>query len=160
MRKYFLFYFFLILTFAACETEQSNGSEKAIEEIQSNDVADFVRMPVSANEEVDKSNVAKMEFEETIYDFGSVKQGTKVNHTYKFTNNGKVPLIITDARSTCGCTVPTYPKIPIEPGKSGEIKVVFDTTNFSERQGKPITITANTYPNKTELMIKGDIIKK
>ena len=160
MRKYFLFYCFLILAFAACESEPTKGTEKVIEEIQSNDVADFIRMPISANEPVDKEMVAKMEFEETVYDFGSVKQGTKVNHTYKFTNSGKVPLIITDARSTCGCTVPTFPKTPIAPGKSGKIKVVFDTTNFSERQGKPITITANTYPNKTELMIKGDIIKK
>ena len=160
MRKYFLFYFFFFLLFTACESEQTQGSEKVIEEIKSNDVADFVRMPISANEEVDKDKVAKMEFDEMVYDFGSVKQGTKVSHTYKFTNTGQVPLIITDARSTCGCTVPTYPKTPIEPGKGGEIKVVFDTSNFSERQGKPITIIANTYPNKTKLMIKGDIIKK
>ena len=160
MRKYFLFYFFLILTFAACQTEKSNGSEKAIEEIKSSDVADFVRMPISANGEVDKDNVAKMEFEETVYHFGSVKQGTKVSHTYKFKNNGKVPLVITDARGTCGCTVPTYPKNPIAPGQGGEIKVVFDSSNFTDYVSKAITIIANTYPNDTELKIKGDIIKK
>ena len=114
-------------------------------------------MPISADGEVDAENVAKMEFEETEYDFGTVKKGAKVTHTYTFENTGTVPLVITDARSTCGCTVPTFPKHPIEPGKGGEIKVIFDTTNYSDRQGKPVTITANTYPNKTQLMIKGNI---
>lgn len=142
---------------AACNSDQATSSEKKIEAIESNDVNDFIRMPVSADGEVDTENVAKMEFEETDYDFGTVKKGTKVSHTYKFKNTGKVPLVISDARSTCGCTVPTYPKYPIEPGKGGTIKVVFDTTNFSDRQGKPVTITANTYPNKTQLMIKGNI---
>jgi len=157
MRKYVLFYSLLLMSLAACKTDPAPSSEKKIEAIESKDVNDFVRMPVTADGEVDTENVAKMEFEETAYDFGTVKKGTKVSHTYKFENTGKVPLIITDARSTCGCTVPTYPKKPIAPGKGGKIKVVFDTTNFSDRQGKPVTITANTYPNKTELMIKGNI---
>jgi len=157
MRKYVLFYSLLLISLAACNPDQVANSEKKIEAIESSDVNDFIRMPVSADGEVDTENVAKMEFEETNYDFGTVKKGTKVNHTYKFKNTGKVPLVISDARSTCGCTVPTYPKRPIEPGKTGKIKVVFDTTNFSDRQGKPVTITANTYPNKTQLMIKGNI---
>lgn len=157
MRKYILFYSLLLLSLAACKNEPATNSEKKVEAIQTDDSNAFIRMPVSASAEVDPEQVAKMEFEETVYDFGTVKKGTKVSHTYVFENTGKEPLVITDARSTCGCTVPTYPKHPIEPGKSGKIKVVFDTTNYSDRQGKPITITANTYPNKTELMIKGNI---
>ena len=157
MRKYVLFYGLLLVSLAACESEQSTSTERKVEVIQSDDMSDIIRMPISADGEVDPENVAKMEFEDLVYDFGSVKKGTKVNHTYTFTNTGKVPLIISDARGNCGCTVPTYPKKPIEPGKSGKIKVVFDTTNFTNRQGKKITITANTYPNTTELMIKGNI---
>lgn len=157
MRKYILFYSLLFLSLTACNNEPATNSEKKVEAIQTEDPNAFIRMPISANKEVDIDQVAKMEFEETVYDFGTVKKGKKVTHTYEFKNTGKVPLVITDARSTCGCTVPTYPKEPIEPGKGGRIKVVFDTTNYTDRQGKPITITANTYPNKTELMIKGNI---
>ena len=157
MRKYIWFYSLALLFVTACNNDVATSTEKKIESIESNDVADFIRMPISADEEVDTENVAKMEFTETEYDFGTVKKGKKVEHTYTFKNTGKVPLVITDARSTCGCTVPTYPKRPIEPGQGGKIKVVFDTTNYTDRQGKPITIIANTYPNTTKLLIKGNI---
>jgi len=157
MRKFILFYSLLLLSLAACNNEPAASSEKKVEAIQTDDPNAFIRMPVSANADVDTTLVAKMEFEETVYDFGTVKKGKKVTHTYEFKNTGKVPLVITDARGNCGCTVPTFPKQPIEPGKEGKIKVVFDSTNFEDRIGKKITITANTYPNLTKLMIKGNI---
>jgi hypothetical protein len=104
-----------------------------------------------------------IEFTETTYDFGTVKEGEKVTHSYKFKNTGKEPLIISNAKGSCGCTVPEWPREPIAPGKTGEIKVVFDSsgkgTTDGQSQSKRVTLTANTDPVDTYLNIKG-IVKK
>ncbi len=96
-----------------------------------------------------------IKFDETTFDFGTVDQGDKVQHTYKFTNTGKESLIISNAKGSCGCTVPSWPKEPIAPGKSGEILVEFDTKGKKNNQNKTVTITANTTPAQTFLKIKG-----
>ncbi|MBK8700000.1 MAG: DUF1573 domain-containing protein [Saprospiraceae bacterium] len=107
--------------------------------------------------------ITTIEFSETTYDYGTVKDGEKVRHSYKFKNTGKQPLIISDAKGSCGCTVPDWPREPIAPGKSGEIKVEFDSKNKGTEEGsnqsKRVTITANTDPVQTYLTIKG-IVKK
>ena len=97
-----------------------------------------------------------MSFAESVYDFGTVEKGGKVNHTYTFTNTGDEPLIITNAKASCGCTVPTWPKEPIAPGETGEIPVVF-SGKAKGPQNKTVTITANTNPPQTRLTIKGTV---
>ena len=107
--------------------------------------------------------ITSIQFDETTYDYGTVKDGDKVKHIYKFENTGKTPLIISDAKGSCGCTVPDWPREPIAPGKTGEIKVEFDSKNKGTEEGsnqsKRVTITANTDPVQTYLTIKG-IVKK
>lgn len=107
--------------------------------------------------------ITKIEFTETTYDFGTVKDGEKVTHNYKFKNTGKEPLIISEAKGSCGCTVPQWPREPIAPGKTGEIKVEFDSKGKGSAEGlaqaKKVTLTANTDPAQTFLNIKG-IVKK
>ncbi|MEO1436158.1 MAG: DUF1573 domain-containing protein, partial [Bacteroidota bacterium] len=90
---------------------------------------------------------------------GTVNEGETVEHTFTFTNTGKVPLTIQSAKSTCGCTVPDYPKEPIAPGVSGEISVRFNSKGKSGRQRKPINIVANTWPAKTTVFIDGEVKK-
>lgn len=148
------------ILFQACQDSATTTTEKSIQEIpaavaKKTSNADIIRNPVSANEPLDTVNVAKIEFEETEYDFGVAMEGAFVEHVYKFTNTGKVPLVISDARSTCGCTVPKWSKEPIAPGESGEMEVKFNTTRKLNNQKKPITITANTYPSQTKIWIKG-----
>ncbi len=141
--------------------EKPNNSKKVVQEIKAGDnIRDIIRNPVDADQSVDTVNVAKIIFEEKRFNFGTVNEGDIVRHTYKFTNEGKVPLVITKAKSTCGCTVPEWPEDPIPPGEGGEIKVRFDTKNKTERQGKPITIFANTYPNETTLQLQGFVTPK
>jgi len=96
-------------------------------------------------------------FDETEFDYGIVDQGEKVQHTYKFTNTGKEPLIISNAKGSCGCTVPSWPKEPIPVGGTGEIDVVFDSKGKKGKQSKRVTITANTDPVQTFLTIKGEV---
>ncbi len=142
----------------SCQSNAEMGKEKTVQEIKSEgrlDNASIIRNPVSANEPTDTVNVAKFQFDETIFDFGEVEEGAVVTHTYSFTNVGKVPLVISNARSTCGCTVPDWSKKPVEPGEKGSIEVRFNTKGKKNNQRKPIYITANTYPSKNEIYLEG-----
>ncbi len=152
---------FVVFSCQNADNLDNKDAKNQVQEIKVNpekSISEIIRSPVNANEPVDTVNVAKMTFDDTRFDFGTITEGKIVKHVYKFTNTGKVPLVINDARSTCGCTVPKWPKDPIDPGKSGEISVRFDSKGKKDRQAKPITITANTYPNQTILQIKGTVI--
>lgn len=153
--KYLIFNFALCIAlfFAACK---EGGKE--IQEGAPQTTADLINNPVTADAPVDSVNVAKMVFTEQTYNFGKAKAGDKIVHTFKFKNEGKVPLLIREARSTCGCTVPEFPKDPIPVGGSGEINVTFNTAHKKDHQKKPIIINANTFPvEQTYVSIEGDV---
>lgn len=99
----------------------------------------------------------KISFSKAIHDFGKIKQNTENKHIFTFTNTGDKPLIISDAKGSCGCTVPKYPKEPIAPGKTGDIEVVYSPGTQQGAQNKTVTITANTEPNTTTLQIRADV---
>jgi hypothetical protein len=97
---------------------------------------------------------AVISFKETSIDFGDIVQGQKVEHTFVLTNTGKEPLIISNVAATCGCTVPSWPKEPIGPGKSAEIKVSFNSTGKMGKQNSIVRI----YSNATEPIEKVSLI--
>ncbi len=99
-----------------------------------------------------------MDFKDTVHEFGTIHEGETVNHEFTFTNNGKTPLIITNAVGSCGCTVPEFPHDPVEPGKSGIIKVTFNSRGKSGHQEKSVTITTNTVRGLGMLYIKGEVV--
>ncbi|PCJ82120.1 MAG: hypothetical protein COA57_13570 [Flavobacteriales bacterium] len=119
---------------------------------------DIVNNPQTASGEVDMSELPVMEFEEEVFNFGEITQGEKVNHSYKFKNTGKTDLVITSARGSCGCTVPTWPKKPIAVGEEGIIEVVFNSEGKKGQQNKKVTIVANTQPSTNVVAIKGIVI--
>jgi hypothetical protein len=98
-----------------------------------------------------------VKFAKDEYDFGKVISTSENTYKFAFTNTGSEPLIIENAQGSCGCTVPEYPKAPIPPGGSGEIKVVYKPNGQSGAQQKTVTVTANTEPNQTVLRIKADV---
>lgn len=100
----------------------------------------------------------KMTFEAETVDYGSIKQGADPFRVFKFKNEGSEPLVITGARGSCGCTVPTYPQEPILPGKSAEIKVRYDTQRIGAFT-KTVTITTNEAGENASriLTIKGEV---
>lgn len=106
-----------------------------------------------------KEKEAKFDFKETDWDFGTLTQGEIVEHSFKFTNVGNEPLVISSVRASCGCTVPDYSREPIKPGKTGVIKVSFDSNNKSNAVTNDVTITANTVPVTTKLSIKAFVKK-
>jgi hypothetical protein len=97
-------------------------------------------------------------FNETEFDFGKIKQGDVVEHIFTFTNTGKADLIIAEAKASCGCTVPDYPKdTPIIPGGSGKIKVTFDSNRKRGDITKTVTVICNTESGTEILTIKTNI---
>jgi hypothetical protein len=151
--------FWVFFSIGLCSCSNQEGGEK-IEEILSldNQYSEIIRMPISASGKLDTVNIAKFAFESSSFHFGETKEGNIVEKEFHFENTGNLPLIITNATSTCGCTVPKYPDLPIPPGGKGSILVKFDTQNKRGYQNKPITVYANTYPNKTTLTLEGKVI--
>lgn len=144
----------LLAVFAAGLLACKNDHE-GVQEIKGGANSDMVRNPVTANLPTDTNQLARIVYEEHEFDFGEAKEGDIVKHVFKFTNVGKVPLTILKARSSCGCTVPEWPEEPIAPGASGEIVAKFNTDGKIGHQAKKIYVTANTYPNETEVVVKG-----
>ena len=140
----------------ACENEKELENAEAVE---TKITTDLINNPATAGTTViDEANAAKFEFEQTVMEFGEISQGEKVKRMFKFTNVGKSDLIISDAKGSCGCTVPVWPKKPIAPGEESEIEVVFDSNGKSGNQNKTVTLIANTVPNTMVLAIKGTVL--
>ena len=109
--------------------------------------------------EVDPAKAAKLVLKEKSFDFGTLQEGEKVEHIFEFTNTSNNPLTISNAKGSCGCTVPEWPKEPIAPGEVGEIKVKYDSKGKKGKQSKTVTLTANTIPANTLITITSDVIK-
>lgn len=100
---------------------------------------------------------ATIDFEKEVHDYGTIKQHGDGACEFKFTNNGTEPLIISNARGSCGCTVPSWPKEPIAPGESSVIKVKYDTKRVGPIN-KSVTITSNAGDSPTTVIrIKGKV---
>jgi hypothetical protein len=145
-----------LLAMGGCGKLSSN--EKKVTAIQPGSNAELISNPTTADA-IDTINVAKIQFYETTFNFGKVKQGETVRHTFKFKNIGKVPLIITDTYANCGCTVAEFPKTPIKPGEESEITGIFDTKDKYGGQDKFLNVMANTIPNKTTVLMTGEVLK-
>lgn len=116
-----------------------------------------IEVPLTNDGKVDTSQLPKFTFINDTYDFGQIKQGEKVSYSFKFKNTGNTPLIISSASASCGCTVPSYPEEPIQPGEESKIDVVFDSNGKMGMQTKTITLVANTIPNTKVLYLRGEI---
>jgi len=104
----------------------------------------------------------KIEFKSDTVDYGTTtKEGDNGLRTFEFTNTGDAPLIITDVKSTCGCTVPTKPKDPIAPGKTGKIDVKYNMNPGPIRKTVTVQSNAVNVPGGTvALKLKGEVVKK
>ena len=97
-------------------------------------------------------------FEADFHDFGEILEGTVAEHIFTFTNEGDGPLIISNAQGSCGCTVPIWPRNPIAPGATGEIKVSFNSKGRAGKQDKRVTLTTNAVPQTKVLNITSTVI--
>lgn len=113
-------------------------------------------IPASVDNPVSAGS-AKFKWESTTHDFGKIKVKSPVEHKFVFTNTGDTPLVISNVKPSCGCTVTEYTKEPVLPGKQGFVKATYDT----KRMGifnKSIRVTANIEGGTEMLMIKGEVV--
>jgi len=104
-------------------------------------------------------NGPEIKFKATTHDYGTIMQGGEPNCEFKFTNVGKEPLILSGAVGSCGCTIPTYSKEPVMPGKEGTIKVHYDTNRIGSFT-KTVTVTSNAKTDRVVLTIQGTVNAK
>ncbi len=137
----------MVVAFVSCK---ENASSKV----------NAANVEVAAERDVASKQLPVMTFEKSEHDFGTIEAGTPQETIFKFTNTGVAPLIITDAKSSCGCTVPDYPKnVPVAPGETGELKVRFNGSGQNQVT-KTITVTANTEKGSELLRIKAFVNPK
>ena len=124
-------------------------SENAVTKVKSENLA-----KAESRQEA-SDNLPVLTFDKKTHDFGTINEGDVVETAFSFTNTGSSDLTILDARGSCGCTVPEYPKdTPIKPGETKEIKVKFDSSNKPGNQTKTVTLTTNTERGREILRIK------
>lgn len=101
-------------------------------------------------------NAPEIKFEKETHDFGTIPQGIPVTYEFKFKNNGKTPLILTNASASCGCTTPDWTKEPIKPGKTGFVKATYNAASPGEFT-KSVTVQSNAKNSTVILYLKGNV---
>jgi len=117
-------------------------------------VLNLVSVKAQDEKKVDNPNAPEITFENDVHDYGTIKAGADGSCEFKFKNTGKEPLIISAAKGSCGCTVPTYPKEPIMATQTGVIKVHYDTKRIGAFT-KTVTINSNARSDTKVITIKG-----
>lgn len=118
----------------------------------------------SWNENFGQASVATIEgaqitWDNATFDFGDLKQGDKVEHTFRFTNTGNQPLVITNVEVTCGCTTPKgWPRDPIPPGDKSEIVVAFNSAGKYGRQNKVVKVISNATSTSNQVMFTANVL--
>ena len=146
--------YLLITTNFACNDLTKKVETKKEERIPST----VVNNPITAQEVRQEGPLPELSFETLRYNFGDIAQGETVSHQFVFTNTGEGDLIISNAKGSCGCTVPKWPKKPIAPGEKAEIKVTFNSSGREGKQKKTVTLVTNAIPNTKVLTISGEVI--
>ena len=124
----------------------------------------FVFAGVAQNDEAQPKKSKKVKtpeitFVKLVHDYGQIEQGANGECEFEFKNTGKADLILTNCRSSCGCTVPSWPKDPIPPGKKAVIKVKYNTQRIGQIN-KTITVESNAVNDRVVLKITGNVNAK
>ncbi len=118
---------------------------------------ELVNNPKTAQKVKQDGPLPKLEFESLKHNFGEIIQGESLSHLFTFTNSGEGDLIISQAKGSCGCTVPEWPREAIAPGETADIKVTFNSAGKKGNQKKTVTLVTNAIPNTTVLTISAQI---
>ncbi len=148
MKKSVLLILFALIALTACNND--NPASKIKDE----------NLKEAQKKRAEMNKFPEMKFDVREIDFGTHNEGEILDTVFKFTNTGEVPLVITNVKTSCGCTTPYWPKKPIQPGASDVIKVKFNTNHKPGKQTKTITIHANTKNLTEQIRIKAYNIPK
>ena len=120
-------------------------------------LASFTNASKTSVSEIVKEAFAVIDWDKKTLDAGQVNKGKPVELVFKFSNSGDVPLTIFNVKPSCGCTVASFPKEPILPGETAEIKTTYNAASVGKFR-KSIVVTSNTEPAKQTLIITGEVI--
>ncbi|MBN9311959.1 MAG: hypothetical protein BGO40_07845 [Chryseobacterium sp. 39-10] len=143
------------LTMVSCKKEQKADQLVAAE--PTTEAAPVAATPEEMTKEAQSKPLTTLALSESNFEFGKIKKGKHVEHVYEVTNTGKNPLIISQVKPGCGCTVPDYTKDPILPGQTGKITLKFDSTNFDGLVNKQAEVYANVEKAPIVLTFSADI---
>ncbi|WP_452224288.1 DUF1573 domain-containing protein [Lacinutrix chionoecetis] len=137
----------VVLFSALCMIALSSCKEDATSKV------DDTKVAAAAERDEAASKFPVLEFDKTAHDFGEIINGTPVETVFKYKNTGEAPLVITDVKSTCGCTIPKdWSREPLAPGAEGQFTVKFNGKG-SNKTSKAITVTANTEKGREVVQI-------
>ncbi len=101
-----------------------------------------------------------LNFKQEKHDFGTIKEGDVAVYNFEFTNTGKTPVVISNVQPSCGCTIPQWPKQPIQPGKTGTVTASYSSKGRVGNFNKTITVINNGEVSQIVLSIQGSVVAK
>ncbi len=140
-------FLFLIVYASSCVSDKKINSN-------------LIDNPLTVDGISEKIKVPQLTIYSPVFDFGEVNEGEKLEHVFLIKNTGEANLVISSAKTSCGCTVPKFPTDPILPNQQSEIIVIFNTKGKFGKQNKTVTLLTNTVPRAKVLTIKGYINKQ
>ena len=143
----------LILTVASCKKDQQ--ADQLVLEDQQEQTVPVTEMETETS--APAGPLTNIALSEAAFNFGKIKKGDQKEHTYEVTNTGENPLIISQVKPGCGCTVPDYTRDPIMPGQKGKITLKFDSSNFDGLVSKQAEIYANVEKSPIVITFSADI---
>lgn len=160
MKKNIFIVAMLSLALVSCK---KNEKAKTLHSNNENVIAEVatpeVQSQTSLIQETKNNPQTSLALSENHWDFKDVKKGESVEHIYEVTNTGVNPLIISQVKPTCGCTVPEYTKEPIMPGQKGNITLRFDSSAFDGLQNKQVEVYANVETAPIVLTFSANVVK-
>ena len=151
--------FLILLTNLSCKKQDENSEFRF--DAKNNILPQNLQI---STPKVDKNkkpeDYPKINIEDSNFDFGTINEGDKVEHIFKFTNTGNGSLMVINAQPSCGCTVPEWTKNPLKKGESGEIKIIFNSAGKSGQQQKTVYLTTNTLSGNDIIKFKANILPK
>ncbi|MGA9211973.1 DUF1573 domain-containing protein [Kaistella sp.] len=144
------------LALVSCKKNQK-ADQLIIEEETAQTAAPVIDSQEDMVKEAQAKPLTNIALSEAQFDFGKIKKGDHKEHTYEVTNTGENPLIISQVKPGCGCTVPDYTKEPILPGQKGKITLKFDSSNFDGLVNKQAEIYANVEKAPIVITFSADI---
>ena len=145
----------LFSTLSCRNTENENQND----ELQGHLPAHLVHNPhtLDSSDSKNVKKIGQLVFTDTLHDFGNVKEGETLVYEFEFQNKGNSDVLIDEAKASCGCTVPAFPKYPIQPGKRDKIYVSFNSQGKKGYNDKAVIVQTNAIPSVYTLHIQANV---
>lgn len=157
MKKYFLL-LIVVASLVSCDVKRK---DKISDDSKLGTLNDSLKTAKEQHEKDEAlKNSTSVQLIDSVFNFGTITEGEKVEFSYRFKNTGTNPLVVFTTQTSCGCTVPEKPEKPVMPGETSFIKVVFNSAGKHGHNEKDITINANTAPAFPTLKLVGEIKDK